>query len=36
MMTLPEISRISRSKKQAIAAYDWLSRRYGWFAASSE
>ncbi|GAB4463565.1 MAG: class I SAM-dependent methyltransferase [Anaerolineales bacterium] len=35
-MTPLEISRVSRSKKQAIAAYDWLSRWYDWLSASSE
>lgn len=36
MTNPPEISRVSRSKRQAIAAYDWLSRWYDGLSASSE
>jgi len=36
MSTSPEISRVTRSKKQAIAAYDRLSRWYDWLSAGSE
>jgi ubiquinone/menaquinone biosynthesis C-methylase UbiE len=32
----PEISRVTRSKQQAIVAYDRLSRWYDWLSASSE
>ena len=32
----PEISRVTRSKQQAITAYDRLSRWYDWLSASSE
>jgi len=36
MTTQPEISRVTRSKRQAMAAYDRLSRWYDWLSASSE
>jgi demethylmenaquinone methyltransferase/2-methoxy-6-polyprenyl-1,4-benzoquinol methylase len=36
MTSQPEISSVTRSKQQAIAAYDRLSRWYDWFSASSE
>lgn len=36
MTVPPEISRVTRSKKQAIAAYDQLSRWYDWLSESSE
>lgn len=36
MNSQQEISRVTRSKQQAIAAYDQLSRWYDWFSASSE
>jgi demethylmenaquinone methyltransferase/2-methoxy-6-polyprenyl-1,4-benzoquinol methylase len=35
-MTRSEISRVTRSKGQAIAVYDHLSRWYDWLSASSE
>jgi ubiquinone/menaquinone biosynthesis C-methylase UbiE len=36
MASSSEIRRVSRSKQQAIIAYDRLSRWYDWLAASSE
>src|SRR5512141_881309 len=36
MTQQPEISRVTRSKQQAMAAYDRLSRWYDWLSASSE
>ncbi len=35
-MSLPEISRVLRSKQQAMMAYDRLSHWYDWLASSSE
>ena len=35
-MSLPEISRVFRSKQQAMTAYDRLSRWYDWLASRSE
>ena len=35
-MARSEISRVSRSKQQAMAAYNHLSRWYDWLASSSE
>lgn len=35
-MTHSEISRVTRSKQQAIAAYDRLSRWYDWLSSGSE
>lgn len=35
-MSLPEISRVFRSKQQAMTAYDRISRWYDWLASSSE
>jgi demethylmenaquinone methyltransferase/2-methoxy-6-polyprenyl-1,4-benzoquinol methylase len=36
MTSKPEISRVNRSKRQAMAVYDQLSRWYDWFSTSSE
>lgn len=36
MTDQPEISRVTRSKKQAMAAYDRLSYWYDWLSGSSE
>src|SRR5512140_2028421 len=36
MTQQPEISRVTRSKQQAMTAYDRLSRWYDWLSASSE
>jgi demethylmenaquinone methyltransferase/2-methoxy-6-polyprenyl-1,4-benzoquinol methylase len=35
-MSLPEISRVFRSKQQAMTAYDRISRWHDWLASSSE